>query len=112
MSAILTLIHQHSLHLRPSMMDNIPEGVRQEYIHWFGEEMLDDYHLEFDTLLWVPWLNGGCIMMVSEQRYELYSFQDAGDKWLYVGPREADTVAAIRLSVGKVSNTLVPQGGS
>ncbi len=95
MSAILTLIHQHSLHLRPSMMDNIPEGVRREYIHWYGVEMLDGYHQEYDTLLWIPWVNGGSILMVSEQRYELHSFHNAGDTWSYVGSREADTVAAI-----------------
>lgn len=92
---ILNIIHQYALHTLPTMLDAIPEGVRQEYVHWYGAEMLDGYHLEYDTLLWIPWGGGGSLLMAHQDRYELYSFQMEGGNWKYVGPRETETVSAI-----------------
>ncbi len=103
---ILDVIRQYSLHTQPTMMDQVPAGVRREYGYWYGEEMLDGYHLEFQTLLWIPWSahaleNCGSLLFVSQDHYELHSFrQEDGGVWKNMGPREAEAVAAIHRIYG------------
>lgn len=98
---ILNIIHQYALHTLQPMLDQVPHGVRQEYSYWYGEEMLDSYHLEFQTLLWIPWTppglgNGGSLLMASSDHYELHSFRPTDDGvWVNIGPSEAEAVTAI-----------------
>ncbi len=99
-SQLRSLLREHSLHTRPTMIHEIPDGVRRAFVHWYGEELLDTYHFEYDTLLWVPWSDrdAGSILMLRVDRYELYHYAKVSECWVETNPADLSPLLEALLS--------------